>query len=77
MDATLGFQFTIFYSVLGLGAGALNPGAALGVGTCPETEGKGASVTLLSFKTGSGGAGGGRYCLGTSFKSVPGSTGLI
>lgn len=62
---------------MGAGAAAPTPGAALLDGTFPETPGKGASVTLLSVKTGSGGGSGGRYKLEICLKSLPGSIGLI
>lgn len=62
---------------MGAGAGALKPGAGLGVGAIPEKGGKGGSVTLGSVNTGSGGAGGGKYPFEICCNSLPGSTGLI
>lgn len=71
------FSVCFLYAVMRAGAAAAIPGAELGIGTCPETPGKGGSVTLLSFKTGSWGAGGGRYKSLICSTSLPGSTGLI
>lgn len=62
------------YTLMGAGATAIT-GAALGIGTLGI--GNGGSVTVLSFKTGSGGAGGGRKDLGICFISLPGLIGLI
>lgn len=67
----------LVYVLKGAGATAPTPGAALWVGTLPETPGKGASVTFLSVNTGSGGGTGGKYNLEICFKSFPGSMGVI
>jgi len=70
------FPLCFLYTVMVAGAATIQR-AAPEIENFPETLGKGGSITLLSFKTGSGGEGGGRSNLGICFKSFPGGIGLI